>query len=66
MIKVVEGKVYLGDGVYAAWEHDGVTLTTENGISATNTIVLETEVLGSFCRYLLHLGFLKVNENDSE
>lgn len=39
-----ETKIYLGDAVYA--EHDGfaVILTTENGIEATNTIVLEPEV----------------------
>jgi hypothetical protein len=39
-------KTYLGDGVYGEWE-DGtmVKLTTEDGISATNTIFLEPEVM---------------------
>lgn len=37
-------KEYLGDAVYAA--HDGfhIVLTTEDGISATNTIYLEPGV----------------------
>lgn len=38
-------KTYLGDSVYAA--HDGymLTLTTENGLGASNTIHLEPEIL---------------------
>jgi hypothetical protein len=35
-------KEYLGDGVYAAFDGNGVILTTENGIRATNTIYLES------------------------
>jgi hypothetical protein len=43
-------KQYLGDGVYIA-DHDlGLVLTTENGIEATTTIVLELEVLLSLLR----------------
>lgn len=39
-------KSYLGDGVYVALDVYGdVLLTTENGLTATNTIVLEPEVL---------------------
>ena len=39
-------KEYLGDAVYAAWEEDrlSIVLTTEDGLRATNTIVLEPEV----------------------
>ena len=38
-------KTYLGDGVYAKQTQWGMlTLTTENGIYATNTIHLEAEV----------------------
>lgn len=38
-------KIYLGDGVYAAFREDGsIVLTTENGIEATDTIVLQPEV----------------------
>jgi hypothetical protein len=44
-------KAYLGDGVYVANDEYGdVVLTTENGIEATNTIVLEPEV----CLQLIH------------
>jgi hypothetical protein len=38
-------KVYLGDGVYAEYDGYNVILTTENGISITNRIVLEPEVI---------------------
>lgn len=39
-------KVYLGDAVYACVdEFSAVILTTENGYRATNTIVLEPEVM---------------------
>lgn len=40
-----ENKAYLGDGVYAEATPLGVELTTEDGISVTNRIVLEPEVL---------------------
>lgn len=45
-------KVYLGDGVYANYDGYMVVLTTENGISATNTIYLEPEVLAALDRYV--------------
>ena len=38
-------KEYLGDGVYVALDDSrGFILTTENGIGATNTIILEPDV----------------------
>jgi hypothetical protein len=45
-------KEYLGDGVYAEFDSAtlDVTLTTENGIETTNTIVLEPEVLDALER----------------
>lgn len=45
-------KAYLGDGVYV--DHDGyaLTLTTEDGIRATNTIYLEPEVWTALRRYV--------------
>jgi hypothetical protein len=47
---------YLGDGVYASLRPDhSVILTTENGVSITNTIVLEWEVLMAFDEYLTKL-----------
>jgi hypothetical protein len=40
-------KVYLGDSVYAEFDNQGVTLTTENGThnDPSNRIVLEWNVL---------------------
>lgn len=48
-------KVYLGDGVYANRSERGIVLTTENGITATNTIVLEPEIVEEFERYIARL-----------
>jgi hypothetical protein len=46
-------KTYVGDAVYADIDTAGrVVLTTENGIEATNTIVLEPEVLAVFLRWI--------------
>lgn len=45
-------KTYLGDGVYASVEQGGLVLTTENGVSVTNTIVMEPEVLSAFLAYI--------------
>ena len=45
--------VYLGDGVYARWTDWGdLVLATSDGLSETNTIVLEPEVLRNLLRYL--------------
>ena len=46
-------KVYLGDAVYAeADDFGGIVLTTEDGIRATNRIVLEDDVIESFLDYV--------------
>ena len=45
-------KIYLGDAVYAEWEHGMLKLTTSNGISDTNTIYLEPEVIAALQLYL--------------
>ena len=37
-------KRYLGDGVYVEFDGYALVLTAENGIEATNTIVLEPDV----------------------
>jgi hypothetical protein len=49
-------KQYLGDGVYAARSGYDLVLTTENGISTTNEIVLEPEVLRALLKYLERLS----------
>lgn len=47
-------KKYIGDGVYVELDNTNyaVILTTENGISIINRIVLEPEVLNSLNEYL--------------
>ncbi len=45
-------KAYIGDAVYAEINDGELKLTTENGIRATNTIILEPEVLSTLMLYL--------------
>jgi hypothetical protein len=45
------GKVYLGDGVYASWDGYHIVLTTENGIETTNTIYLDSSVIEALIKY---------------
>lgn len=46
-------KEYLGDGVYIQLSPQGaIILTTEYGMGATNTIVLDTEVISALNNYL--------------
>ena len=40
-------KKYLGDGVYAEFDGFAINLTTEDGVSTTNRIVLEPQVIGA-------------------
>ena len=44
-------KQYLGDGVYADFDGFALVLTTEDGISAQNEIVLEPSVVEALLRY---------------
>lgn len=46
-----EYKAYLGDGVCADFDGLNVILTTEDGVRATNTIVLEPEVRRALDEY---------------
>jgi hypothetical protein len=48
----MHSKVYIGDGVYADYDGFAIILTTENGISISNTIVLEPEVYNSLLLYV--------------
>jgi hypothetical protein len=45
-------KTYLGDGVYVSIGDYGLVLTTEDGLSTTNTIYLEPNVLESLEEYI--------------
>ncbi len=45
-------KIYLGDAVYADHDGFGLVLTTEDGIKATNRIVLEPQVYHALQEYV--------------
>lgn len=51
-------KTYLGDAVYADIGAYGIILTTEDGVSATNTIYLEPEVIAALVEFLKKLGYI--------
>jgi hypothetical protein len=52
-------KRYLGDAVYADVDDLGrLVLTTENGYDATNTIVLEPDVLDALVLYTVVEGLV--------
>jgi hypothetical protein len=45
-------KRYIGDGVYVEVDEQGVILTTEDGVSTTNRIVLEPEVWAALMQFV--------------
>ena len=49
------GKVYLGDGAYVDFDGYALVLTTEDGISVTNTVVLEPSVWEALRAYVARL-----------
>lgn len=50
--KWVPPRTYLGDAVYAELDEWGcIILTTENGLSVTNRIVLEPHVMDALVRW---------------
>lgn len=55
MAALPEGTIYLGDGLYA--NHDGVMISVfaHNGITATNTVYFEDEVLENFEKWVENL-----------
>ena len=55
-------KEYLGDGAYVDFDGYALVLTTENGIEAQNTIVLEPEVWSALERYVVALKQLDSTE----
>ena len=46
-------KAYLGDGAYASFDGHGITLTAENGIRATDMVVLEPDALRALLAFAL-------------
>ncbi len=49
-------KIYLGDGVYAAHDGFGVWLTAEDGITATDGIYIEPNVLEALGKWLAQVA----------
>lgn len=46
-------KEYIGDSVYADYEDpENLKLTTENGFGATNTVILEPEVVKNLIEFI--------------
>ena len=59
-------KVYLGDAVYSIIdEYSSLVLTTEDGYSATNTIILENETLESLFEFLRRNYNLEIKMKES-
>jgi len=48
-------KVYLGDSVYVEYDGYNFVLTTDNGMGASNTIVLEPTVYVALTRFVNNL-----------
>jgi hypothetical protein len=55
ILESIREPVYLGDGLYAEFDGWQVRLYAHNGISSTNQVFLEPDVLVAFERYLLKL-----------
>lgn len=45
-------KAYIGDGVYVEMVPEGFVLTTEDGVTTTNRIVLEMDTLHNLQRWI--------------
>ena len=58
-------KTYLGDAVYAEPDLRGLKLTTSDGLSDTNTIYLEPEVIASLVKFLEKLGYIGKGKAES-
>lgn len=55
---------YLGDSVYADFDGYAITLTTDNGYGATNTIYLEPAVLEALDRYRKRVAQIQPSQNE--
>jgi hypothetical protein len=51
----LDGKAYLGDAVYIAFDGFALWLTTEDGIREANRICLEPEVYRALTEYVARL-----------
>lgn len=59
---MTQRKAYLGDGCYVDFDGYALWLTTEDGISTTNTIALEPEVYQALLDYVTDLKEDRGNE----
>ena len=59
-------KRYLGDGVYADFDGYMVKLTTETGISVTNTIFLDPQVWAALQDYVKSLRASEEEDEDDD
>lgn len=60
-------KQYIGDGVYVDFDGFALTLTTEDGISASrNRIVLEPSVYSALTQYVESLSADRVVQTEQE
>ncbi len=48
---MIEKKIHLGDGAYAAFDGYGFVITAENGINATDTVYVEPPALKELVRF---------------
>lgn len=48
-------KIYLGDGAYAAFDGNSIIVTAEDGIRATDTVILDTEALLALIAFAKHV-----------
>lgn len=55
-------KAYLGDGAYVDFDGARLVLTAENGIRATDRIVLEPEIWDALVKYVERLKAGQVKE----
>lgn len=67
-MSVPPDKMYLGDGAFAEIDHDArtVTLTAENGITATDRVVLGQMELDNFLIWLRAQGVLRPDGGSQE
>lgn len=59
-------KKYLGDAVYVEWTGYDLVLTTEDGYTASNTIVLEPQVYDELVRFVKNLKGLDLPRTEAK
>lgn len=52
---MITDKFYVGDGVYAEFDGNGIILTSENGMKITNSIYLECETWDNLFKWVTQI-----------